>query len=136
MDPICICRVYTKLLLLGAHTVSVKYCSCCLDPGMVHLNISHIDASSHQLLWSQTVILNVPSHLFALCFLNSSHHEYDMSYSLDLMGNDTCCSLHIQRHTHTLYIYICAYIFIYSFFFPCLMKTVLSSGHDPKLMAS
>lgn len=119
MNSICICRVFTKLLLLGAHSVSMKYCSCCLDLGMVQLSISHIGASSHQLLWSQTVILSVPSHLFRLCFLNASHHEYAMSYSPEL-GNDTCCSLHIHIYIHThkhtfpykyIYIYLCILFF-------------------------
>lgn len=81
MNAICICRVFTKLLLLGAHSVSMKYCSCCLDLGMVQLSISHIDTSSHQLLWSQTIILSVHSHLFSLCFLNFSYHEYATSCS-------------------------------------------------------
>lgn len=137
MNSICICRVFTKLLLLGAHSVSMKYCSCCLDLGMVQLSISHIGASSHQLLWSQTVILSVLSHLFSLCFLNASHHEYAMSYSPERVTIHAVFFIYIHTYTQThFFIKIYIYLFIYSFFLPCPMRTVISSGHDPKLMES
>lgn len=55
-----------------------------------------------------------------------------MSYSQDLMSTNMCCTLHMHTCTHT---FKCLSIDLF-FFFSFLIRTLISSGHDPNLMES
>lgn len=120
MNSICISRVFPKLLLLGAHSVSMKYCNCCWI--LVWYNwIFPIEMLLLISCFGQTVILSVLSHLFTPLFSSSSHHEYAMSY-LQIWWEMVHAVLFIYMHTYV-------YLYIFSL---CLMRTVISSGHEPK----
>lgn len=103
-ETLYIRRIFTNLLLLGAHKTFV-YSSCCLDVGIIQilplLMLVLFSCFGHILSFSESLCIST------VYFLNFSHPKVAMSHSLDLMDKQymlfsSYLHVHSQKHIYTL----------------------------------